>query len=206
MLGIRAAIKKDIGASAAELVYGTALRLPGQLIVPTRHDTVDPADYVQRLKDHMSALAPTATRRSPQTSFIHRSLDTCTHIFLRIDAVRKPLQPPYLGPFKVLKRNPKFFVIEQKGKHVSVSIDRLKPAFLESVSARTTAADVPLEGEPTVYSPLRTALRATSAPAPAPAPTPASALVKSRPTARVTRSGRHWPQRYVQVHYIERVA
>ena len=208
MLGIRAAIKEDIGASAAELVYGTALRLPGQLIVPTRHDTVDPADYVQRLKDHMSALAPTATRRSPQTSFVHRSLDTCTHIFLRIDAVRKPLQPPYLGPFKVLKRNPKFFVIEQKGKHVSVSIDRLKPAFLESVSARTTAADVPLEGEPTVSSPLRTALRATSAPAPAPAPTPAPALVKSQSTARVTRSGRHvhWPQRYVQVHYIERVA
>nr|VZI02723.1 unnamed protein product [Spirometra erinaceieuropaei] len=35
LLGIRAALKSDLGCSAAELVFGTTLRLPGEMITPT---------------------------------------------------------------------------------------------------------------------------------------------------------------------------
>ncbi|XP_076660505.1 uncharacterized protein LOC143363862 [Halictus rubicundus] len=38
--------------------------------------------------------------------------------------------PPYDGPFRVVKRGDKTFVIDIKGKEVRVSIDRLKPAFI----------------------------------------------------------------------------
>ena len=65
--------------------------------------------------------------RQPQR--VPAALSVCTHIFLRIDAVRRPLTPPYEGPFRVLDRGPKTFVIDKAGKSVTVTIDRLKPAM-----------------------------------------------------------------------------
>ena len=37
LLGLRSALKEDIAATAAEMVYGTTLRLPGGLVNPTIH-------------------------------------------------------------------------------------------------------------------------------------------------------------------------
>ena len=56
-------------------------------------------------------------------------LSTATHVFVRRDAVRKPLQPPYDGPYLVLKRTDKHFTVS---RHDTVSVDRLKPAYLDS--------------------------------------------------------------------------
>ncbi|VUZ50308.1 unnamed protein product, partial [Hymenolepis diminuta] len=47
------------------------------------------------------------------------------------DAVRKPLQPSYDGPFKVLERKLKCFILDRSGTKDFVSIDRFKPAYLE---------------------------------------------------------------------------
>ena len=58
-------------------------------------------------------------------------LATCTHVFIRQDSVRTPLQQPYTGPFKVLKRTNKHFTIDLKHCHNTVSVDRLKPAYIE---------------------------------------------------------------------------
>ena len=41
------------------------------------------------------------------------------------------LQHPYEGPFHVLERNPKFFIINIGGKPNTVSVDRLKLAHLD---------------------------------------------------------------------------
>ena len=62
------------------------------------------------------------------------ALETASHVFLRVDAVRRPLVPPYLGPFRVLRHGPKTFEILQNGKTNTVSIDRLKPAFILPVN------------------------------------------------------------------------
>ena len=51
------------------------------------------------------------------------------HVFVRNDAVRKPLQTPYEGPYPVLERTDKFFKLNING---TVSIDRLKPAYTDS--------------------------------------------------------------------------
>ncbi|KAF2348457.1 hypothetical protein FHG87_020787, partial [Trinorchestia longiramus] len=64
-------------------------------------------------------------------SFVSEDLATCTHVFLRRDCVRPPLVPPYDGPFLVLKRSRKFYKIQQQHDTVTVSIDRLKPAYFE---------------------------------------------------------------------------
>ncbi|GBM48021.1 hypothetical protein AVEN_34352-1 [Araneus ventricosus] len=65
--------------------------------------------------------------RLPET--IHE-LHTCTHVFIRIDRVRKPLESPYCGPFPVAKRHKKYFAVTIKGKDINISVGRLKPAYL----------------------------------------------------------------------------
>ncbi|CAH8667643.1 unnamed protein product [Dicrocoelium dendriticum] len=79
----------------------------------------------------MRSLRPTPPRDQTRDVQMHSGLSTCTHVFLRTDAVRRPLQPPYTGPFRVLQRTPKHFTIDQNGHRTTVSIDRLKVAFFD---------------------------------------------------------------------------
>ena len=75
---------------------------------------------------------------------VPKSLETTTHVFVRTDAVRQPLVRPYTGPYRVVSKSAKYFVIEKNGKTDSVTVDRLKPAFThqESDSPITKTDDV----------------------------------------------------------------
>ena len=55
-----------------------------------------------------------------------------THVFIRRGAVRKPLQPPYDGPYSVLERTDKHFTVDINSRKETALIDRLKPAHLDS--------------------------------------------------------------------------
>ena len=49
-------------------------------------------------------------------------------MWMRIDRVRRPLEAPYAGPYKVLQRASNYFLLEiSDNVHTNVSIDRLKP-------------------------------------------------------------------------------
>ncbi len=100
------------------------------------------------------------------------ALATCTHVFVRHDAVKKPLQQPYDGPYEVLKRNDKFYTVDIKGRHDTVSLDRLKPAHID------TTTDHP---DSTMDQPTPTST---------PTPTPDTVPIRE-PSQRVTRTGRH---------------
>lgn len=130
LLGLRSAIKNDIMATPAQLVYGTTLRLPSDLIDEKQlNQTIDP-NYVSNLVQTMQALNPTATSsHGNRNTFVTPSLSTCTHVFLRSDKVNRPLTPPYTGPHLVISRDSKNFIIEINGKSKTVSIDRIKPAY-----------------------------------------------------------------------------
>ena len=52
-------------------------------------------------------------------------------MFVRHDAVRTPLQPPYDGPYRVLKQADKHYTLEVAHHQEVVSLDRLKPAYVE---------------------------------------------------------------------------
>ena len=67
----------------------------------------------------------TATVRSP----IPEALKKTEHVFVRHGARRTPLSRPYDGPFRVIKKEEKFFVVKMGSKEQTVSVDRLKPAF-----------------------------------------------------------------------------
>ena len=160
LLGIRTAVKEDLQFSTAELVYGTTLRLPGDFISSSPPAPFDYTNYVTRLRCFMADLKAKHPRTPlPRQLFVHPTLLKTSHIFVRRDAIRKPLQRPYNGPYKVLKRTDKFFTLDINGTHDTVSIDRLKPAYFECLaptpsSPPTTTLAVPLPSFPP--TPVRT--------------------------------------------------
>nr|VZI10452.1 unnamed protein product [Spirometra erinaceieuropaei] len=177
MLFIRSTIKADIGCTAADLVYGTSLRLPDELVSPSENLTsFEPCSHVDRLRTVMRTLRAAPTRVSPTRYFIPLNLDTCDFVLVRREAVRLPLQPPYDGPYKVLRRSDEHFVIERNGKTDTVSIGRVKPAYLDY---------------------CQSTLPQPSSPSQALTPTPPSEAIP--PSMRRARSGRHvrWPDRFV---------
>ena len=131
LLGLRTSVKMDLKCSSAELLYGTTLRVPGEFFTDYTAPE-DPSTYNGQLRSIMKQLRPVQPRLpKDRAAFVHPDLQTSTHVFVRHDAVRKPLQQPYDGPFKVLERHEKFFILDKAGNRDSVCIDRLKPAYLE---------------------------------------------------------------------------
>ena len=172
LLGIRTTFKADLQCTTAEFVYGTTLRLPSEFF--DHHTDVpieDPSNYVTKLKSVMQQLQAIPPRlQSNKKVYVSDDLHKCTHVFVRHDAIRKPLQQPYNGPYEVLNRTAKHFTVNINGRKEVISIDRLKPAYLDS--------DTPLPDN-------------------VPPPNPQClADTDTNTSKRVTRSGRHvhWPQ------------
>lgn len=131
LLGIRATVKEGLGCSPAELVYGQTLKIPGEFFVDTPlTDPLDSSNFVDRLRKHMRTVKPVepVVARQVQEN-IPKALSTCSHVFVRIDRVKPSLHPRYDGPFRVVRRLRKGYVLHINGKNDTVSIDRLKPAF-----------------------------------------------------------------------------
>ncbi|GFY13818.1 hypothetical protein TNCV_985901 [Trichonephila clavipes] len=124
LLGMRSALKHDINATCAQLVYGTTLRLPSDLVTSDSINQTANSTYVTSLIQTMRSLNPVSTaQHGTQNIYINPSLKTCSHIFLRSDKVNPPLTPPYTGPHLVISRNDKNFIIDLNGKQSTVSID-----------------------------------------------------------------------------------
>ena len=187
LLCIRTALKEDIGCSSAELVYGTTLRIPGELVSPHPTPIPDPESYATTLRSAMQSVKAIPPRPHSRPSHLPSALFSNTHIFVRYDAVRASLQNPYDGPFKAIKRGDKSFKLLVNGRHVHVSIDRLKPVFLDPTSCESDSStqDTPVANETIPTSPP-----------PSPSNTPLS--VSGEQTTK-TRSGRqvHWPRHLV---------
>ena len=131
LLGIRSSLKTDLGHSSAELVYGATLRLPGELLASTPQPHPGSVqDYATTLKAWMGELQPVPPRpQNAAKSFVSQDLNDCTHVFVRTDAVKRPLQPPYQGPYKVLRRTRKTVTIDRNGTRDFIAVDRVKPAY-----------------------------------------------------------------------------
>ncbi|GFW21670.1 hypothetical protein TNCV_4281851 [Trichonephila clavipes] len=57
LLGLRASLKEDILCTPAELVFGTTIRLPGEMFDSSKPDD-DVVNFVSKLKSHMQSLHP----------------------------------------------------------------------------------------------------------------------------------------------------
>ncbi|XP_025261922.1 uncharacterized protein LOC112637135 [Camponotus floridanus] len=134
LLGLRTSIKEDIKATAAELVYGTTLRLSAEYFF-NEDVAPEPETFIQHFREHMQNVVrstPTA-HHSKKKTFTHKTLYTCTHVFVRVDKVKGPLEPPYEGPYPVSERiTDHVFKVLIKGEAVNISVDRFKPVFMEA--------------------------------------------------------------------------
>ena len=132
LLGIRTAIKEEIGFSAAQLLYGQALRVPGEFITDIIEHQDISSDVAEKVHQSILSARPNVSPRKPSQKhmYVPQELRTCSHVFLREEVHKGNLNPPYRGPFKVIERSDKVFTIQVDNKKAIISIDRLKPAFL----------------------------------------------------------------------------
>ena len=67
-----------------------------------------------------------------QKVHVNKRLLTCSHVMMSNEHRKHSLGAPWTGPWKVLRRGPKTYTIDWKGKAYTVSIDRLQPAYMLS--------------------------------------------------------------------------
>lgn len=135
LLGLRSTYKNDLDAAPADLVYGENLRLPSEFFIDSK-PTYNEADMVKQLRSCMRDLRPVDTAwHAKQKVFVHPGLKTCQQVFIRDDLVRPSLSPPYKGPYKIIQRFPKYFLVEVNNSVIKVSIDRLKAAFIATTQS-----------------------------------------------------------------------
>jgi len=131
LLGIRTTPKEDLGTSSAELVFGTPLTVPGDFLAPSPTDP-EPSAELRELRSAVDNLRPVPTSAHCQpTTHVPRSLNSAPYVFIRQDGYRKPLQPPYSGPYQVLEAGDKFFRLQVGGRQDVVMVDRLKAAHVD---------------------------------------------------------------------------
>ncbi|XP_068213842.1 uncharacterized protein [Palaemon carinicauda] len=116
---LKAALMADGEPSLAEKVNGEAHTVPGEFF---------PATTVNTKLNHLGEIAENfrpclETYKDRTTHFMPKNIDDCDYVFIRVDAHRQPLTRPYHGPYKGIRRT---------AKKDWVTIDRLKPAFLEN--------------------------------------------------------------------------
>ncbi|XP_025832231.1 uncharacterized protein LOC112904996 [Agrilus planipennis] len=151
LLGIRSAWKEDLQATTAELLYGETLRLPGEFLGshPDFKTHEDASEFVKELRTIQQQLRPTQERRhGDRKTFIFKDLGTTNQVFIRRGGPKESLQQPYEGPYAVVQRADKTFVVNVKGRDVTVSVDRLKPAYVIAEPPATSRnEDIPASVE-----------------------------------------------------------
>ena len=144
LLGLRTQAKEDLQTSPAELVFGESLQIPG---LPLRRSAEEPPEFLNRLRSDVIRLLPTPTVfHGEQPSYVPGDLRTADYVFVRQDSPRTCLQPPYRGPFLVLERGDKEFLIHLGTREERISIDRLKSATVDRSSL--VPATAPKRGRP----------------------------------------------------------
>lgn len=130
LLGLRNNVRNDTGASPAEYLLGTVLRLPGEFFLPYDF-TPDTNIFIEEFRAYMRQVRPVPVNHhnNKKQAFYFKDLNTCSHVFLRKMA-KKSLERPYTGPHEIVKRvSDKIFDILVNDKVRSVSVELLKPAY-----------------------------------------------------------------------------
>ena len=130
LLSVCSAVKELLGRSAAEMNYGTRLRLPDEFTEQyTVNAHTDIKNYYDKLGIAMSRFRLCPLRDTPQKYiFQYKELEAYSHVFLRRIAIAPPLTTPYDGPYKVISKSGRVMKILMKGK---VETDHVKHAHFE---------------------------------------------------------------------------
>ncbi len=123
-MGLRAAPTEDTGVSAAEVVFGAPLVLPGQIL-----DTGEPppADFIAKLRQSGPPPPSRPLTYAQMAAKPPAALLSAAFVHVRKGGTIPPLSPLYSGPYRVLASGLKVFRLQVGEREETVSIDRLKP-------------------------------------------------------------------------------
>ena len=131
LLGLRSLPNDDTGITPAVAVYGQELDLPGQLVAPKSKLPLcnEFANELSKAMSSQSFSEPKWHGGASRRTYMPEDLMKCAKVLVRIDAEQPSLNPKYQGPFDVIKRYDKVFVLQFPSKSDSVSVDRLIPFY-----------------------------------------------------------------------------
>jgi transposase InsO family protein len=148
LLGLRAAPKEDSAISAAELVFGTKLVLPSELLAAAG-GVEDIQQLARRLfeRQHFTPLPLWAKSyaEAVKEEQLPPQLAAAAYVYIRRGGVQPALADKYEGPYAVVERGPKYFRVAIGSTVDTVSVDRLKP---HTGSGAVQAAPPPKRGWP----------------------------------------------------------
>jgi hypothetical protein len=113
LLGIRAASKEVSGVSSAKMVFGQPLHLPGEFLQP-------PEELATSGQPPAPSYAMVADTPPPH-------LVSAQYMYVRRGGMGKPLEPLYAGPYEVIEKHARTFVLRVGARLEVVSMDWLKP-------------------------------------------------------------------------------
>ena len=135
------------GFTSNDFVLGQPIRLPGEFFDENIDTDIlcDPDSIVTKFGHYVTSLRFMPSRKNKRKSYLEKALflPETTHVYVRNNSHRHPLQPTYQGPFKVISKNPKFFELGLRRDINKVSIDRLKSATLsfKNLNSHIESAD-----------------------------------------------------------------
>ena len=99
--------RSDTAASAADILYGTPLRIPGLCFQDEQSAPRSTADQLDLARANVAAFSPQTLdlRKFRYSPFVAKTLRTAKFVYVRDDRLAKPtLAPKYLGPFPVKEK------------------------------------------------------------------------------------------------------
>ena len=150
LLGLRC-MPNEENISPFQMVTGRSPLLPSTLILKNSTPNVtNQLDFIKQFFNIMRSIdfkSNIKFHSSNKQDYIPNDLKTSTHVWVRVDRVRKSLEAPYQGPFEIISRyNKTYKILLPTGKTDVVSIERLKPAiFKVKVIKNTTNTENTLE-------------------------------------------------------------
>ena len=149
---MRTAPRDDIGASTAELVFGTPIAVPGDMVEARESKPASP-ELLQQIRQISAGKVPvpTSAHATPATH-TPKDLATCPYVFVRVDKVVNPLASKYTGPYKVVERSERAYKLDYGTDNYGndlqdwVTLERLKPAHTDASTFDTPETAPPRRG------------------------------------------------------------
>ena len=163
LLALRSTPKQDLSNySPTELLFGYLVRLPREFFEEWDTNTCfEPGpDFAPNFSRLITSLSYFQPRKTNKQRFLDPSLFTVetTHVYVQIDNHKPPLSFVYKGPYKIIDTNPKYFVLDIKGKLDKILVNRLKVAYL---STETLNNEILLDTSPSQLTCLLPSNRAS---------------------------------------------
>ena len=141
LLGVRC-IPGESNFSPFTAVTGTTILAPNACFDTS--STRKQIDFINTLAKNMQSIDFSRLSRGVHhqtySGYIPKSLKHATHVWVRIDRVRKPLEAPYQGPYPLVEATDKLATIElPTGRRDRISLDRVKPVHFASAKSNNSS-------------------------------------------------------------------